>query len=107
MKTFRRRTARAPQTASLGVDAPAPVLKDPDPVETPRTHAFMYVVDDDARTRRTVTLVFAITSAAAVLVSLLALLAAVLGPSALAIGSGGSVGGAVLTAVARKLSGRP
>ena len=74
--------------------------------ETPRTRAFMYVVEDEARTRRAVGLVFAVTGAATVLLCVLAVLAAVLGPTALAVG-GGSVGGAALAAVARKLPRPP
>jgi hypothetical protein len=66
------------------------------------THAFMYVVDDDARTRRTVRLVFAVTGAAALLLVLLALLAVVLGVTAFAVG-GGSAACLALAAATRWL----
>lgn len=54
---------------------------------------------------RTILLVFAFTVAAAVLLSVLAVLAVVLGLAVLAAGSGGSVAAFVLAAVARRLSG--
>jgi hypothetical protein len=102
---FRRRTVQAapadPGPAKPGAPAelpggPAsPETKRP---ETPRTRAFMFVVEDEARTRRTVRLVFAVGGAAVVLLCVLVLLAAVLGPTAFA------VGGATLAAVARKLA---
>jgi hypothetical protein len=67
----------------------------------------MYVVEDGARTRRTVVLVFAVTVAAAVLVCVLAVLGAVFGPTALAVGGGGSAGAAAVATAVRKLSRPP
>ncbi len=108
MTSFRRRTAPvqvAPADPGLGNPGPpAEVPGGPVRPETPRTRAFMYVVEDEARTRRTVMLVVAVTGAAAVLLCVLAVLAAVLGPTALAVGGGGSVGVAAVAAVVRKLS---
>ena len=64
----------------------------------------MYVVEDEARTRRTVKLVVVVAGATAVLVCVLAVLVAILGPTVVAIGGGSVGGGSVLAAVARKLS---
>jgi hypothetical protein len=110
MTSFRRRTAPVQVTPpDAGADNPGAPAEIPGPArpETPRTRAFMYVVENEARTRRTVRLVVAVTGAAAVLVCVLGVLAAVLGPTAFAVGGGGSVGGAAMAAIARKLTRPP
>jgi hypothetical protein len=67
------------------------------------TDLFVHVVGNDATTRRTVTLLAAASTAVAVLLCLLILLAVVVGPIALAVAGGGSVAGATLTTVTRRL----
>jgi hypothetical protein len=108
MTSSYRRTVRVPQAPPPDPDPSTPgtagkVTHDLACQETSRTRAFMYVIDDNARTRRTVTLVIAITGAGAVLLSLLALLPVALGPVSTAVGSGiGSVGSALLAALVRR-----
>ena len=101
MTSSYRRTVRVPQASPSDPDPATPgsagkVPRDLACQEASRIRAFMYVVDEDARTRRAVILMFAVTAAGAVVLSLLALLLVALGPVSTAVGGGvGSTAGAI------------